>query len=152
MSGIENVYAEEGNNTISYWKFVVWQYRKTSLQNPCVSQNFWYRKFIWVGEGEAREGVSRFSVKKFLSHSAEKFRSGESFSVSLFSGIEKVWMTGWGGCQDFPSKNSCLTVPKNFVGHPFRVSLISGIEKFYASEGYVTIFCRIFFSQCRKIS
>ena len=26
------------------------------------------------------------------------------------------------------------------------MSLISGIEKFYASEGYVTIFRRIFFS------
>ena len=30
---------------------------------------------------------------------------------------------------------------------------ISGIEKFYASEDYVTTFCRIFFvSQYRKIS
>ena len=27
---------------------------------------------VWIGEG----GVSRFSVEKFLSHSAEKFRSG----------------------------------------------------------------------------
>ena len=41
----------------------------------------------------------------------------------------------------FPSKKFCLTVPKNFVGEPFSVSLHSGIEKFYASEGYVTIFC-----------
>ena len=33
------------------------------------------------------------------------------------------------------------------------MSLISGIEKFYASEGYVTIFRRIFFvSLCRNIS
>ena len=40
----------------------------------------------------------------------------------------------------------CLTVPKNFVGEPFSVSLISGIEKFYASEGYVTFFCRNFLS------
>ena len=37
-----------------------------------------------------------------------------------------------------------LTVPKNFAGQLFRVSLISGVEKFYASEGYVTIFRRIF--------
>ena len=43
--------------------------------------------------------------------------------------------------HDFPSKISCLTVPKNSKGEPFSVSLISGIEKFYASEGYVTIFC-----------
>ena len=53
---------------------------------------------------------------------------------------------GGGECQDFPSKVFCLTVPKNFVGQPFRVSLISGIENFYASEGYVTIFCRNFSS------
>ena len=37
-------------------------------------------------------------------------------------------------------------MPKIFVGQPFRVSLISVIEKFYASEGYVTIFCRNFLS------
>ena len=47
-----------------------------------------------------------------------------------------------GEVSRFRSKIFCLTVPKNFVGHSFRVSLISGIEKFYASEGYVTIFCR----------
>ena len=56
-------------------------------------------------------------------------------------------MRGGGGeYQDFPSKIFCLTVPKNFVGEPFSVSLISGIEKFYASEGYVTIFDRMFLS------
>ena len=37
-------------------------------------------------------------------------------------------------------------MPKNFVQEPFSVSLISGIEKFQPSEGYVTIFCRIFSS------
>ena len=49
-----------------------------------------------------------------------------------------------GECQDFPSKISCLTVPKNLVGQPSRVSLISGTEKMYASEGYVTISVEIF--------
>ena len=52
-----------------------------------------------------------------------------------------------GEYQNFPSKTFCLTVAKNFVGEPFSVSLILGIEKFYASEGYVTIFCRNFLSQ-----
>ena len=46
--------------------------------------------------------------------------------------------------QDFTSKIFCLTVPKNFVQEPFSVSLFSGIEKFYALEGYVTIFHRMF--------
>ena len=60
---------------------------------------------------------------------------------------------GVGENQDFPSKFFCLTVPKIFVGEPFSVSIISGIEKIYASEGYVTIFCRkIFVSQYRNIS
>ena len=57
---------------------------------------------------------------------------GEPFSLSIISDIEEVLMIGWGlgECQDFPSKFSCLTVPKIFVGPPFSVSLISGIEKF----------------------
>ena len=46
--------------------------------------------------------------------------------------------------QDFPWRIFYLTVPKKIVGEPFRVSLISVIEKFYASEDYVTIFCRNF--------
>ena len=92
-------------------------------------------------------GVSRFSVEIFCL-TVPKNAIGEPFSLSLISGIEKVWMRGWGGgeCQDFPSKISCLTVPKNFVGQPLSVSLISGIGKLYASEGYVTIFCRNFLS------
>ena len=53
---------------------------------------------------------------------------------------------GGGECQNFPLKIFCLKVPKIFVGQPFRVSLISRIENFYASEGYVTIFCRNFLS------
>ena len=36
-----------------------------------------------------REGVSKFSVENFLSHIAEVFRMGESFSVSLIWGIGK---------------------------------------------------------------
>ena len=81
---------------------------------------------------------------------------GELVSLSLISGVENIRMRGWGGgeCQDSPSKIACLTVPKIFVGKLFRVSLFSGIEKFYASEGYVTIFCRNFLSHsaenCRR--
>ena len=55
-----------------------------------------------------------------------------------------------GEYQKFLSKIFCLTVPKNFVGEPFSVSIISGIEKFYASEGYVTVFCRNFLSHSAK--
>ena len=79
------------------------------------------------GEGE----VSRFPSKVFCL-TVPKKALGEPFILSLnSSGIEEVWMRGWGGgCRDFPSKPSCLTVPEDFVGQPFRVSLISGIENF----------------------
>ena len=54
----------------------------------CVSENFWYRKNIWIRGG----GVSRFSVKKFLSHSAENFNWGTLLCcVSENSGSEKVY-------------------------------------------------------------
>ena len=81
-------------------------------------------------------GVSKFSVGNFLSHSAENFRRGEPFSVSLISGTEKVRIRGGGGegeYQDFQSKVFCLTVMKNFIGEPFCAVFqkISGSEKVY---------------------
>ena len=40
-----------------------------------------------------------------MSHSAENFRRGESFTVAIISGIEEVWIRGGGGeYHDFPSK------------------------------------------------
>ena len=73
------------------------------------------KKFIDKREGE----VSRFPLN-FFCFKVSKNAEREPFSVSLISGIEKKWMRGWGGgereCQDFPSKISCLPVPKNFVG------------------------------------
>ena len=41
-------------------------------------------------------GVSKLSVENLLSDSAEIFR-WETFSVSLISGIEKVWIRGGRG-------------------------------------------------------
>ena len=52
--------------------------------------------------------------------SAENFRRGESFCVSLISGIEKFYASeGYFTIFDFLSKFFCLTVPKNLVGEPF---------------------------------
>ena len=48
-----------------------------------------------------------------------KFSVGESFTVALFSGSEKVYgQEGGGEYQDFSSKVFCLTVPKISVGNP----------------------------------
>ncbi len=62
--------------------------------------------------------VSRFSVEKFFSHSAEKIRRATLLcSSQKLSGSEKLqWIKGGGEYQDFPSKNFSLTVPKKFVG------------------------------------
>ena len=77
----------------------------------------------------------RFSVEFFLSHNAEKFRRGESFSVSLISGVENICIrVGEGGeYQDFASKIFCLTVLKNFLGKPLCAVFqkTSGSEKVY---------------------
>ena len=44
--------------------------------------------------------------------------------------VVKKFMDKRGGeYQDFPSKISCLTVPKNVVKERFSVSLNSGIKK-----------------------
>ena len=40
-----------------------------------------------------------------------------------------------GEFQGFPSKNSCLTVPKSHGGESFIVALVSGSEKFYGQQG-----------------
>ena len=105
---------------------------------------------------ELLDDIKRFSVEKFLSHSAEKFRRGvESFSVSLNSGSEKVWIRGGGEggeYQDFPSKNFCLTVPKISVGELFTVAINSGIEKVLIRGGVSRFSVEVFVSLYRKIS
>ena len=97
--------------------------------------------------------VSRFSLEKFSSHSAEKFRRGTLLCFRKFLLSKNVRDKRGGEYQDFPSETICLTVSKVFVREPFSVSLISGIEKFYAYEGNITIFSRKFVvSQYRKTS
>ena len=95
--------------------------------------------------------MSLFSVEIFCLTVPKKF-VGEPFCAVFqkISGSEKLYGSEGGEYQNFLSKIYCLLKPKNFVGEPFSVSLISGIEKFYASEGYVTIFCRNFLSRSAK--
>ena len=94
-------------------------------EHVCVSENFGYRKNLWIrgGGGECHDFLSIFFClivpKNFV---------GEPFNVSLILGIEKI-LCFRELCHDFMSKLFCLIVPKSFVGEPFNVSLISGIEK-----------------------
>ena len=116
----------------------------------------------------------------FLSDSAEKIcRAALLCCISENCRERKSLDERVGECQDFLSKFFGLTVPKNFVEETFcavfqknyryrkiyrsdgrgrilgGVWLVLGIEKFYASVGYVTIFCQIILSDgaekfCRK--
>ena len=55
---------------------------------------------------------------------------GETFSVSLTSGTEKLFASaGYVTIFDFLSKIFCLTVPKISVGESFTVAFFSGSEK-----------------------
>ena len=65
----------------------------------CVSQNFWYRKILWIrGEGGGgggrggREGgrITTFR-QNFFGLTVPKSFVGEPFSVSVISGIEKIY-------------------------------------------------------------
>ena len=80
------------------------------------------------------EGVSRFSVENFSSHSDEKFRRAIFYCCIIFRYRESLDKRG-GEYQDFPWKNFCLTVPKISVGEPFTVAIISGIEKIWIRKG-----------------
>ena len=69
---------------------------------------------------DEREGeISRIPSKVFCLI-VPKNAVEEPLSLSSISGIEEIWMRGWGECQDIPSKIPCLTVPKIFVEEPFR--------------------------------
>ena len=67
-------------------------------------------------------GIKLFR-QNFLSRSAENFCRGESFSVSLISGIEKFFDSdGYVTIFDFLLNFFCVTVPKKFVGESFSAS------------------------------
>ena len=66
--------------------------------------------------------VSRFSVEKFLSHSAEKIRRETLLCFRKLLVPKNVRDKRGGGYHDFLSKLFCLTVSKNYVREPFCVS------------------------------
>ena len=66
-----------------------------------------------------RGGVSKLSVEKFLSQSAEKIRRGTLLYFRKFRVPKDVRDKRRGGYHDFLSKLFCLTVPKPSVEEPF---------------------------------
>ena len=84
---------------------------------------------------DKRGGEYHNFPSKLFCFSVPKTFVGESFSVSLFSGIEKLWIRGGKKYRDFPSKVFFLTMPKVSVGESFTVALISGTGKVWIRRG-----------------
>ena len=59
-----------------------------------------------------------------------KISVGESVTVALFSGSEKVWIGVGGEYQGFPSNILCLSLPKYSVGESFTVAIFTVPKRF----------------------
>ena len=94
-----------------------------------------------------------FSIESFCL-TVPKVSVGESFTVALISGSEKLYGQQVGGeYQDFLPKIFCLTVSKIFVEEFFTVAVISGTGNVGIGRGeYQDFPSKYFVSQCRKIS
>ena len=86
-----------------------------------------FNKISGIGNfyGSEREGVSPFSVKTFLSHSAKTFVR-ESFSVSLFSGLKKMLGIKEGGGELRSSVTNFSSQCRKITERPFCVSECCG--------------------------
>ena len=62
--------------------------------------------------------MSQFSVEIFCVTVPKSF-VGQTFSVSLLSGLEKIYASEGYVMSQFSVDISCLTVPRIFVGEPF---------------------------------
>ena len=93
ISGIEKFYAQEGYIAIFCRKFSVSQNRKISRGEPfCVSENFWYRKILWI----RRVGRECHNFpSKICCLTVPKNFVGETFCLSENSWYRKIlWIRG----------------------------------------------------------
>ena len=61
-----------------------------------------------------------------------KISVGESFTVALNCGSEKVWIGG--GVSRFSAENFCTTVPKTSPRNPSVIQVTFGIENCWGEE------------------
>ena len=125
ISGTEKVWIRGGGIKIFRRKNFVSQCRKVRrvILYCCIS--FGYRKSLYK-RGEYQDFPS-----KIFCLTVRKFSVGESFTLAVISGSEKVHgQEGGGEYQDFPSKNFCITVPKTSVGNPLLFHLFPVSKKF----------------------
>ena len=99
---------------------------KTFVEEPfCVSEKFCYREMLGL-----REGVSRFSVERFLSHSAQKLSAGTLWCFINFGYRQDLFLCG--EYLDFLQKIWCLTVPKKL-----RRGTLPCFTKFLVSKKFM---------------
>ena len=98
-------------------------------------------------------GGSRFSVKNFLSHSAENFRREILYCCNNF-GYQKVWIRGVERVSSFSFENFPSHSAENFRRESFTAAIFSGIEKVWIRgvEGYQDFPSKIFCLTVPKIS
>ena len=114
-------------------KFFVSQYRKILLRNTSVYRKISGSEKIYASE--RGEGVSRFSVENYLSHSAEKFRRGTLSCFTNFGYRKKIMNKRGEGVSKFSVENVLSHSAEKFRREPFTVALISGFEKVWIREG-----------------
>ena len=94
-----------------------------------------------------KKEISLFSVGKFFSHSAEKFREGNHSTFQKYSGIEKILCIR-SGCHFFCYNFFLLSVPKNFVGGINQCFRIIKAWKIFPQKKELSLFSvGTFFSQ-----
>ena len=152
ISGTERFYASEIYLTIlcrNFFCLSAQKFRRGTFL-ICVSEKIWYRKKLWIrGGGGKEEGVSRFSVENFWSHSGKIFR-GHPFNVSENLGYRKI-LCITGGITFFRRimmVSQCRKISRSSLQN-FRKL---GVSKNFMHNS-ITIFRRKYFaSRCRKIS
>ena len=87
----KNFMPKRGISRFSIKKIVVSQYRKYFVGEPFfVSETFWYRKNLWIRGGRGGGSITIFRQKN-VCLTVSKNLVGETFSVSLISGIERFY-------------------------------------------------------------
>ena len=76
-----------------------------------------------------REGVSRFSVKIFLSHSVENFHRGILYCCIIFRWRKSFWTRGGKEVSRFSIGKFFSHTAENLRRESFAVGLISGTQK-----------------------
>ena len=99
ICGSEKVYGQEGGGEYQDFPSKIFG---LTVPKISVAESFTVALILRTEKVWGGGGVSRFSVEKILSHSAEK-SVGESFTVALVSGIEKIWIRG-GSIKTFRRK------------------------------------------------